>query len=142
MSSSFLFKQKRLMAGMVDINFVFKSWGKKTIILLQTGGFEESGEDDDDDSDGDWTSEDDSDEEYDEKAENVDSVTTRFDRATNLTSGVNPTSGEEVGDLKARIEEMKRSMAMDAMKRMKDGDEAGSDFDDADFDDLEETKSR
>ena len=111
---------------------------------MQTGGFEESGEDDDDDdnSDGDWTSEDDSDEEYDEKAENVDSVTTRFDRATNLTSGVNPTSGEEVGDLKARIEEMKRSMAMDAMKRMKDGDEAGSDFDDADFDDLEETKSR
>jgi len=124
--------------NILDDDFVLKA--------NQTGGFEESGEDDDDDddSDGDWTSEDDSDEEYDEKAENVDSVTTRFDRATNLTSGVNPTSGEEVGDLKARIEEMKRSMAMDAMKRMKDGDgdEAGSDFDDADFDDLEETKSR
>jgi len=124
--------------NILDDDFVLKA--------NQTGGFEESGDDDDDDdSDGDWTSDDDSDEEYDEEAENVDSVTKRFDRATNLTSGVNPTSGEEVGDLKARIEEMKRSMAMDAMKRMKnddDDDEAGSDFDDADFDDLEETKSR
>ena len=86
---------------------------------------------DDDDSD-----------EYDEEAEDMDAVTTRFDGATKLGArqGVNVTSGEEVGDLKARIEEMKKAMAFDAMKRMDGGEDDGSDF--GGFDDLEETKSR
>ena len=75
-------------------------------------------------------------------------VTTRFGDATKLgpslkRGGANVASGEEVGDLKARIEEMKRSMALDAARRMrgeKGGDDVGSDF--GGFDDLEETKTR
>merc|ERR1719447_2583509 len=85
----------------------------------------------------------------------MDVVTTRFGNATSLGAasgvggagkgGANVATGEEVGDLKARIEEMKRSMAIDAMKRMDghgddDDDDFGSGF--GDFDDLEETKSR
>ena len=69
----------------------------------------------------------------------MDVVTTRFGQATSLKEGgggvtlttgggggVTLTTGEEVGDLKARIEEMKRSMA-------KDSTSAGRDDDDDDF---------
>lgn len=119
--------------NILDDDFVLKA--------NQDDGFAESG---DDDSDGDWTSDDDDDDsdEYDEEAEDMDAVTTRFDGATKLGArqGVNVTSGEEVGDLKARIEEMKKAMALDAMKRMDGGEDDGSDF--GGFDDLEETKSR
>jgi len=131
--------------NILDDDFVLKA--------NQDDGFNESDEDEDD-SEGDWTSEDDSDE-YDEEAEGMDVVTTRFGNATSLGAasgvggagkgGANVATGEEVGDLKARIEEMKRSMAIDAMKRMDgrgddDDDDVGSGF--GDFDDLEETKSR
>ena len=50
----------------------------------QDDGFAESG---DDDSDGDWTSDDDDDDdsdEYDEEAEDMDAVTTRFGDSTKL----------------------------------------------------------
>ena len=75
----------------------------------------------------------------------MDVVTTRFGQATSLKEGgggVTLTTGEEVGDLKARIEEMKRSMAKDSTSagRDDDDDDFGSGF--GDFDDLEETKSR
>jgi len=122
--------------NLLDDDFVLKA--------NQDGGFAES--DEDDDSEGDWTSEDDSDE-YDDEAEDMDVVTTRFGQATSLKEGggggVTLTTGEEVGDLKARIEEMKRSMAKEATNVGRDDDDDddfGSGF--GDFDDLEETKSR
>ena len=79
----------------------------------------------------------------------MDVVTTRFGQATSLKEGggggVTLTTGEEVGDLKVRIEEMKRLMAKEATKVGRDDDDDddddfGSGF--GDFDDLEETKSR
>jgi len=124
--------------NILDDDFVLKA--------NQDDGFNESDEDDDD-SEGDWTSEDDDSDEYVDEAEGMDLVTTRFGNATSLgdaSGGANVATGEEVGDLKARIEEMKRSMAIEAMKRMDgrgdDVDDVGSGF--GDFDDLEETKSR
>lgn len=119
--------------NLLDDNFVLKA--------NQDGQFGESEEDDD--SEGDWTSEDDSDDYY-EEAKGMDVVTTRFGNATNLNAAAGGaltlTTGEQVGDLKARIEEMKRSMAKDASRRGMEEDDFGLGF--GDFDDLEETKSR
>lgn len=80
----------------------------------------------------------------------MDVVASRFNDATDLNAagvgdkgpalkkGVTFGTGEDVGNLKARIEEMKRSMA--GGQDGDDDDDFGSGY--GDFDDLEETKSR
>jgi len=117
--------------NILDDDFVLKA--------NQDGEFDES---DEDDSEGDWTSDDD-DEEYDEEAEGMDVVTTRFGNATALGAdasnkgGAVLSSGQDISDFKANMEAMKRAVMMGQL-----GSDDEFDEDYLERDDFEETKSR